>query len=306
MTEGKVVAMGTRAGWGVVDGPGITALGLAAARAVEGGRPDALVRDPYATDLARGTDSPVAFPLSWPGPGAEVGDRDALFLHGSRYIGLRTRFFDDGLLRAAADGVRQVVLLGAGLDTRAYRLPWPAGVGVHELDQPGVLAYKDRVLAGLTPRCRRVAVGADLRTDWPSALLGAGFAAAVPTAWVAEGLLAYLPGQEQLRLLEHVGALSAPGSTLALDRLAATAEGGSGDAAVRRLAERSGIAMDVHLHLDDAAPGAFLVGRGWSVGEEDVSDVAARYGRDLSDPFHADTAAGPPWMHTLFLTARRA
>ena len=289
------------ADWDVVSGPGITALGLASARAVESLADDRLIVDPYALSLLDAVSSPVPFPRAWPAAGDPVDAQQALFLHGSRYIGLRTRFYDDHLLGAAAGGARQVVLLGSGLDTRAFRLSWPPSVALFELDQAAVLGFKDAVLGrlGARPACGRATVGVDLREDWPAALVGAGLDAAAPTAWVAEGVLAYLAGDAQAGLLERLDALSARGSTLALDRLIDDPGGG----AVRRLSERSGIEMDALLHAETGFSPARLLGSlGWAVEEADTSALAAGYGRDLADPF-GDSE--PPWLGTMFLTGMK-
>lgn len=300
----------TQAGWDVVRGPGLTALGLAAARAVESGMSDRLVDDPLAAAFPAAITSPVAFPTAWPANGTAPTDREALFLHGSRYIGLRTRFYDDALIAAVTAGIRQVVLIGVGLDTRAFRLAWPGGVAVFELDQPQVLAFKDDVLAGLgaRPRCRRTSIGIDLREDWPARLRATpGFDPSRPTAWVAEGLLAYLDSDDQHLLIEAMHDASAPGSRLTLDRLVPTDSDAAGEA-VRRLSDRSGLAMDALLRPTVAfsAP-QWLTAHGWTVAEESAEAVAHRYDRDLADPFAARTdgqcPAGPPWLDTMFLDA---
>ncbi len=126
-------------------------------------------------------------------------------------MAVRTRFFDYFFLDAAEAGVRQAVILASGLDTRAYRLPWPAGTVVYEIDQPEVIEFKTRTLAdlGATPTADRRTVGVDLRDDWPAALRDSGFDTTQPTAWSAEGLLAYLPPDAQDRLFDNITALSA-------------------------------------------------------------------------------------------------
>jgi len=113
------------------------------------------------------------------------------------------------------------VILASGLDTRAYRLPWPDGTVVYEIDQPAVIEFKTRTLAGLgaEPTAQRRTVAIDLRDDWPSALAEAGLDAEQPTAWSAEGLLVYLPPEAQDRLFDNVAALSAPGSRIATEHL---------------------------------------------------------------------------------------
>lgn len=134
-------------------------------------------------------------------------------------IALRTRFFDDYLIGATAGGIRQAVILAAGLDSRAYRLSWPAGTVVYEVDQPAVIDFKGRVLTDLaaTPAASRRTVGVDLRDDWPAALRAAGFDPAAPTAWLAEGLLIYLPPEAQDRLFDTITRSSAPGSAVATE-----------------------------------------------------------------------------------------
>jgi len=120
------------------------------------------------------------------------------------YQAVRTHYFDGYFDAAVRTGIRHVVILAAGLDSRAYRLNWPAGTTVFEIDQPKVLSYKTSTLDahGAAPKARRVPVAADLRDDWPAALIAAGFDATQPTAWLAEGLLPYLPGDAQDRLFE--------------------------------------------------------------------------------------------------------
>ncbi|WP_327002293.1 SAM-dependent methyltransferase [Dactylosporangium sp. NBC_01737] len=290
--------------WDVTTGPGITALGLAAARTVESSRPDALIDDPFGAAFIQAVESPVAFPARWPEPGAEVSDRDALHLHGSRYIGVRSRFYDDVVLDAVGGGVRQVVLLAAGLDTRAFRLGWPPGVTVYELDQPQVVAFKDDVLGhvGAQAGCARVPVGADLREDWPAALTGAGFDAGAPAVWVAEGLLAYLPAEAEELLLRRVDEHSVPGSRLALDHIVQVDRLAADRAPLDELSERSGVQMRSLINTERRRdPAEHLGAAGWSVGEEPAAAVAARYGRDLSDPFGRQ--ATPPWLDTRFLSA---
>src|SRR6202000_933978 len=132
---------------------------------------------------------------------------------------VRTKFFDEFFLDATNAGIRQAVILASGLDARAYRLPWPDGTMVYEIDQPQVIEFKSRALAelGAAPHSARKAVAVDLRDDWPSALLQAGFDPDQPSAWSAEGLLGYLPPEAQDRLLDTITALSAPGSRIATE-----------------------------------------------------------------------------------------
>jgi methyltransferase (TIGR00027 family) len=134
-------------------------------------------------------------------------------------MAVRTKFFDEFFLDATKAGIRQAVILASGLDARAYRLPWPGGTTVYEIDQPKVIEFKSRALAelGAAPTADRKAVAIDLRDDWPAALQRAGFDPAQPSAWSAEGLLGYLPPDAQDRLLDTITALSAPGSRIATE-----------------------------------------------------------------------------------------
>lgn len=131
-------------------------------------------------------------------------------------MAVRTKFFDDYFMSATAGGIRQAVILASGLDSRAYRLPWPDGTVVYEIDQPQVIEFKTQTLAGIgaVPTATHRTVGIDLREDWPAALTAAGFDPALPTAWLAEGLLIYLPPEAQDRLFDQITALSATGSTV--------------------------------------------------------------------------------------------
>jgi len=134
-------------------------------------------------------------------------------------LAVRTKYFDDYLLAATGSGVRQVVILASGLDSRAYRLPWPAGAVIYEIDQPQVIDFKATTLAGIgaAPAATWRTIPIDLRQDWPAALKAAGLDTTAPTAWLAEGLLVYLPPEAQDLLLDNVTALSAPGSTIATE-----------------------------------------------------------------------------------------
>ena len=156
---------------------------------------------------------------------ADLGDDPQMNI--SRFadgMAARTRFFDDFFKDAGDAGVRQAVILAAGLDSRAYRLHWPAGTVVFEIDQPEVIAFKSQTLAelGAQPTADRRPVAADLRDDWVSALRSAGFDPAAPTAWIAEGLFGYLPPEAQDRLLDLITEHSAPGSRVAAEAVPGT------------------------------------------------------------------------------------
>ncbi|MFI7386367.1 class I SAM-dependent methyltransferase [Streptomyces sp. NPDC049813] len=203
---------------GVDGGVGATALLVAAARAIETHRPDSLAQDDFAEHFVRAAPASAG----WPTRLQDVPDGDANPLWGrfARYFGLRTRVLDDFVLQAVhSAGARQVVLLGAGLDTRAFRLDWPTGSVVHEVDRAEVLAFKHEVLSAAAPTAKaaRVPVPVDLRADWATALADSGFDSAAPSVWLAEGLLFYLPADAETSLIATVDRLSTPGSALAYE-----------------------------------------------------------------------------------------
>src|ERR1700756_4098233 len=197
---------------------------VAAARAAASAEAAAILDDPFAAPLVRavGLDFFIRLvdgdiPLSGIPSESQQGERDLRLEPDS--IAVRTRFFDDFFLNAARDGVRQSVILAAGLDARAYRLSWPLGSVVYEVDQPKVIEFKSTTMStlGAAPAADRRTVSIDLREDWPAALRSSGFHVAQPTSWSAEGLLMYLPPEAQDRLFDHITALSAPGSQLATE-----------------------------------------------------------------------------------------
>ena len=198
-----------------MEGIAATALMTAASRALESERGDgqALLAD----DLARPLAGEQGFALL--AEAARTGVPSST--DGSPVFVVRHRFFDDILRDLTGAGIDQVVLVAGGLDTRAYRLPWPAGTLLFEIDQPHVLAYKDTILTslGAHPRCDRREVPADLREGWPAALLERGFDPERPTVWVAEGILFYIPEPSVHRMLDEMRRLSAPGSHVLTDVL---------------------------------------------------------------------------------------
>lgn len=204
--------------WDITTSVGSTALFVAAARALEAQKADPLAVDPFAEVFCRAAGGDWAAVLDdtaeGPGPRRLRSDFGA---HFTSFQGARTKYFDAYFAAAADAGVRQIVLLAAGLDSRAYRLDWPADTKVYELDQPQVLEFKRRVLADVEPRADRREVAVDLREDWPGALTDAGFDPALPSAWIAEGLLIYLPAAAQQQLFDGVDHLAAPGSHVAVE-----------------------------------------------------------------------------------------
>jgi methyltransferase (TIGR00027 family) len=293
----------------VFSGPAVTALGLAASRAVESDRPDRLICDPLARAFFKAAGVNLPMRLDWPDSGAALSDAERLHLHGSCYIGLRTRFYDDVLLRAANRGLRQGVLIGAGLDARAFRLALPADFRLIELDQAPLLEWKETVLGdqAAIPRCRRSRIGTDLREDWSEELARLGFNPLQPAAFVAEGVLPYLTADEQRDLLRQINALATNDSVVALDRIVGDPHAAGGLASLSR---RSGLDMTQLLApVENNDITTTLQDDGWSIRETPVADIAASYQRDLTDPFATtgDTSAviEPPWFDTRFLHGTR-
>jgi methyltransferase (TIGR00027 family) len=202
--------------WDLASSVGATATAVAARRAMASKGPNPLIDDPFAEPLVNAV-GVEAFIKMMNGE-IELTDDDPAFTSQRLAEGMavRTRFFDNFFADAAAAGVRQAVILAAGLDTRAYRLQWPSGTVVYEVDQSQVIEFKTRTLAdlGATPAADRKAVAVDLRDDWPGALRDNGFDSQRPTAWIAEGLLGYLPPDAQDRLFDNITALSSAGSRI--------------------------------------------------------------------------------------------
>jgi methyltransferase (TIGR00027 family) len=203
--------------WDLASSVGATATMVAAQRAL--GHREKLIDDPYAEPLVRAVG--VDFFTRILDGAITFEDLDPSFTLrvAAEGMAVRTRWFDQMFLDAAASGVRQAVILAAGLDARAYRLPWPDGTVVYEVDQPEVIAFKTTTLAelGARPTATHRTVAIDLREDWPQALRDNGFDPTQPTSWSVEGLLIYLPSDAQDKLFDDITALSAPGSHLATE-----------------------------------------------------------------------------------------
>ncbi len=206
--------------WDLASSVGATATAVAMQRAMASRGPDPLLDDPWADPLVRAVGEDTFIKLL---DGVHGSNDDPLLNRQAvnQQITVRTRFFDDFFLQATGSGIRQAVIVASGLDTRAYRLPWPAGTVVYEIDQPEVIDFKTRTLAdlGAEPTAQRRTVAIDLRDDWPAALAAAGLDTRAPTAWSAEGLLVYLPPDAQDRLFDNIAALSAPGSRIATEHM---------------------------------------------------------------------------------------
>jgi methyltransferase (TIGR00027 family) len=279
--------------WDIATSVGVTAVMVAAARAAETDRDDSLIRDPYAKILVAGAGTGMWEFMLDDEFVAKVADADAeaaaIFEHMGSYQAVRTHFFDDFFTRAAAAGIRQVVILASGLDSRAYRLQWPAGTTVFEIDQPKVLEYKTATLDrhGATPSALRREVPIDLRFDWPKALREAGFDAGMPTAWLAEGLLMYLPADAQDRLFEEITELSAAGSRIAVETMGVQADERRERMRERfeRIAAQFGMedALDVQELIysdpDRADVAVWLAEHGWQSKAVTSQDEMRRLGR---------------------------
>jgi methyltransferase (TIGR00027 family) len=210
--------------WDLATSVGATATMVAAARAVATKADNPLINDRFAEPLVRAVG--VDFLTRWAAGDlatADVDDDDSSWKLQQMpdAMAARTRFFDAFFHEATRAGIRQAVILASGLDARAYRLDWPTDMTVFEVDQPQVIAFKTETLAGLgaAPTADRRTVAIDLRQNWPAALVEAGFDRSQPTAWIAEGLLGYLPPEAQDRLLDNISALSADGSRLATEAI---------------------------------------------------------------------------------------
>jgi len=220
--------------WDLTTTVGATATMVAAGRARASKAADPLIDDPFAEPLVRAVG--IDFFTRWATGELDAADVDvpgAVFgmQPMTDLLAARTRFFDQFVAESTALGIRQVVILASGLDARGYRLSWPSGAVVYEIDLPDVLSFKAATLTELdaTPTADVRPVPIDLRQDWPAALKAAGFDPSLPSAWLAEGLLPFLPADAQDRLLDDVSALSAPGSRLASEvapMVSSAADGG--------------------------------------------------------------------------------
>jgi methyltransferase (TIGR00027 family) len=264
----------------------MTARMTAAARAWETARRDGLLRDPWAAALAGDE-------------GFEFLDRQATVVRTlnqpSPYV-LRHRFFDDFLLAGLDDGIRQAVLVGAGLDTRGFRLSWPTGARLFEIDQPAVLAYKQRVLdeAGAVAACERRIVALDLRDELAPALLEAGYDSETPSFWLIEGVLFYLPESSVRELLADAARLSPPGSRLGVDLMATSVVRA---AAMEPWAEfYAAEGAEFQFICDD--PAGLIAEHGWEPTVHTYVEMSEQLGRQWSDE-------GVPGADGAIIKARR-
>jgi methyltransferase (TIGR00027 family) len=289
--------------WDIVTSVGYTALLVAGWRALHAASSDPLVRDEYARHfIAASADPYLTAQLADPG----TSEGATAF---PRLYGVQTRFFDEFFMSTADGGLRQAVIVGAGLDSRAYRLAWPGGTTVFEIDRPKVLEFKRRVLAehGAEPTARRIDVAVDLRNDWSIPLRAAGFDPQQPSAWSVEGLLPYLTAAAQDTLFTRIDQLSAPGSRLAIGAL------GSGLDRARLSAlettypglNKSGDFDFSTLTYDEETktePAQWLAEHGWTVDPVRTNpELQAGYGRT---PAEVDVQIDNI-MHSEYVTATR-
>ena len=264
---------------GSLDGVSETALGAAEMRAEESLRSDRLFDDLYAAAFV------AAAPPLFPDIPSMADDAElaALIEASIAGIAIRTRFYDDYLLAACAAGCRQIVILAAGLDARAFRLDWPPDTRVFELDLPNLFAFKESVLAQqrAEPKCGRRVVPVDLRDDWPTQLTAAGFEPGRPCAWTAEGLLAYLSNDDVIGLLTSVGRLSASGSQLSFEY-----DDFADDSTLSRARAMPGMQEVASMWEGGLIehPEQWLSGHGWQVGTHARYALASSYRRPLPDP----------------------
>lgn len=301
--------------WDIATSVGSTAVLAAAARASETDRPDALIQDPYARILVEGAgtgmwehflDDSMADKLA-----KAESEAAAMFSHMLNYQAVRTHFFDAYFADAVAAGIRQIVILASGLDSRAYRLDWPAGTRVFEIDQPLVLEYKANKLAehDVRPTAERHEVPVDLRQDWPAALKEQGFDPSQPTAWLAEGLLMYLPGDAQDRLFEMVTELSAPGSRVSAETMGHHSEERRQEMRERfdTFADQLGIERTIDMQNltyndpDRADVTDWLNAHGWLATGQHAIDEMRRLGRWIDIPMADD-----PDAFATFVVAQKA
>ncbi|WAC90735.1 class I SAM-dependent methyltransferase [Mycobacterium sp. Aquia_213] len=277
--------------WDLASSVGATATMVAAARAVASNEDNPIINDPFAGPLVRAVgldffrrvvDGELTAAET---PEGGLGDLQVE----TDSIAVRTRFFDDFFLNAARDGIRQAVILAAGLDARAYRLSWPNGSVVYEVDQPQVIEFKTATMSslGAAPSTERRTVSIDLREDWPAALRSSGFDVTQPTSWSAEGLLMYLPPEAQDRLFDNITSLSAPSSMLATE-FHPPSETTMSERAQEFNQRWLKLGCDIDLsglffdgERSDVVE--YLSGQGWEVSSRPRRELFGDYGREFHD-----------------------
>jgi methyltransferase (TIGR00027 family) len=283
--------------WDLASSVGATATFVASGRAMATKDPRGLINDPFAEPLVRAVgldfftkmlDDELDISAI-----EDAAARKQAMIDG---MAVRTKYYDDYFINATNGGVRQAVILASGLDARAYRLPWPAGTVVYELDQPQVIDFKTTTLAGIgaEPLATRRTIPIDLRQDWPAALKAAGLDLTAPIAWLAEGLLIYLPPDAQDRLFDNITELSVPGSTVATEFVPGIIDFDADrvrDTIASSFLRDQGIDVDMpslvyageRNHVVD-----YLRGKGWDVEGVTRAELFVRNGIDAPAPENDD------------------
>jgi methyltransferase (TIGR00027 family) len=265
---------------------GQTARWTAAVRAVENSREDRLFADPWADSLAgqEGRD--------W----IEGRSMDSL-----APMILRTRFFDDFLEHITRENqIDQIILVAAGLDTRAFRLSWPRHTKIYELDQASVLEEKEDILSSVDARsnCERRAVNVDLAGSWSDSLISAGFKPEQPSVWLLEGFLFYIPDETIIELFSKLSQLAVSGSWLGFD-------------IVNRISLTHPLTQPwVEMQAKGGAPWigsmddpiGFLTAQGWKATLTQAGQLDANHGRW---PFPVIPTMMPDMPHNWFVTAEK-
>jgi methyltransferase (TIGR00027 family) len=299
--------------WDLATSVGATATIVAVGRALASRSPNALIDDPFAAPLVRavGVRFLTRIVDGELDPAAADGGAQYGLMRLTRMMAVRTRLIDDFFVDAGAAGIRQVVILAAGLDARAYRLPWAADTTVYEIDQSQVLDFKTRTLTqiGAAPTTQRRTVAIDLRQDWAAALRASGFDSSQPTAWSAEGVVDYLPGDAQDRLLDTITELSASGSQLIAANIpghhaeAATLQDHIHEAQDNWRMHGFDIEMNHLWYIEDRHnPADYLSDRGWTASQATMAHLYEFYGQPLSESGHDTIGLGS----TIYLSATRS
>lgn len=284
--------------WDLASSVGATATMVATGRAIASTDPHGLIDDPFAAPLVRAVGI-EAFTKMVDGTlniTEIVPEAVSRFRANIDEMAVRTRFFDDYFMVSTEGGIRQAVILASGLDARAYRLSWPQGTVVYEIDQPEVIEFKTNALAefGAAPTVQRRTVPIDLREDWPAALRATGFDPGLPTAWCAEGLLIYLPPDAQDRLFDNIHDLSAPGSRVATEFVPALKDFDPERArAATAVFSRLGLDFDMPsliYHGERHSAEDYLATLGWQMTGAPRTELFARYGVPVTD--HDDDVLG--------------
>lgn len=281
--------------WDLSRGVGATATAVATSRALA--TRAGLIDDPWAEPLVKAVGMEHFLAILDGRSDGDEGEDAAGVARMTYGMAARTRYFDEFLHDCAAAGIRQIVILASGLDARAYRLDWPAGTVVFDLDQAAVIDFKVATMHALAarPTAEVRSVGVDLRDDWPAALAAHGFEPGAKTAWIAEGLLMYLPPDAQDRLFGHITALSPARSRLATEFMpsmdAFTPDQDETDDRWRRMGFKDDLAGLVYggerSHVIE-----YLQGLGWAVSGSLVNELLDEYGLERQEDAMSEKFAG--------------